>query len=154
LPIVPPGTQQEPDEDHPMWEYINDGYNFQVPERGEIREGVILSVASDQVIVDVGAKRDAIVPARDLELMSDKDKERLKPGARIQTLILNPMGEDEELVVSINLALQQEDWDEAEELLESGDIVECEVTGYNRGGLLVDFGRIQGFVPASHIVGF
>lgn len=154
MPILPPDAEQAPDEDHPMWEYINDGYNFDVPERGEIREGTILSVESDHVIVDVGAKRDAVVPERDLQLMSDKDRERLKPGARIQTLVLNPMGQDEELVVSINLALQQEDWDEAEGLLDNGDIVECEVTGYNRGGLLVDFGRIQGFVPASHVAGF
>jgi len=44
------------------------------------------------------------------------------------------------------------DWLRAEELYERGEIFEAEVAGYNKGGLLVPFGRIRGFVPASQIV--
>jgi small subunit ribosomal protein S1 len=35
--------------------------------------------------------------------------------------------------------------------MERDDILEAEVGGYNRGGLIVPFGRLRGFVPASHI---
>lgn len=154
MPILPPDEKQIPDEDHPMWEFISNGYNFDAPQRGEIREGIILRVEPEQIIVDVGAKRDAIVPEQDLERLSEEYVKKLEPGMRIQTFVMNPMGQDEELVVSINLALQQEDWVRAEKLLDDGDIVECEVTGYNKGGLLVGFGRLQGFVPASHIENF
>ncbi|MBS1253725.1 MAG: 30S ribosomal protein S1 [Anaerolineales bacterium] len=154
MSILPPGVSQEPDNDHPMWEYINNGHNFSAPERGEIREGIILRIESRQIIVDVGAKRDAIVPEKDLERLSEEELTGLEPGQRIQAFIMNPMGHDEELVASINLALQQEDWNRSEVLLDNGDIVECEVSGYNKGGLLVFFGRLQGFVPASHIENF
>jgi len=41
--------------------------------------------------------------------------------------------------------------DRAEELLDSGEVVEAEVTDHNRGGVLVRFGRIQGFVPNSQL---
>lgn len=154
MPILSPKEKEIPDKEHPMWEYLQNGYGYSPPRRGQIREGVILAVEPDQIIVDVGAKRDAIVPERDLERLSEAELEGLEPGDQIQTFVMNPMGPNEELLVSINLALQQEDWDRAEALLDSGEIIECEVTGYNRGGLLVSFGRLQGFVPASHVAHF
>ena len=45
-----------------------------------------------------------------------------------------------------------QDWIQAEELLESGDIIEEPVIGYNRGGIIVPFGNLRGFVPASHLM--
>lgn len=45
------------------------------------------------------------------------------------------------------------DWDSARRLYESDESVELEVTGYNRGGLLVAFNGLQGFVPSSHLLG-
>lgn len=44
------------------------------------------------------------------------------------------------------------DWKRAAELFESRERVDLEVIGYNRGGLLVQFGQIQGFVPASQLL--
>jgi small subunit ribosomal protein S1 len=43
------------------------------------------------------------------------------------------------------------DWVRADQLLETKERVELHVTGYNRGGLLVKFGGLQGFVPASQL---
>lgn len=44
------------------------------------------------------------------------------------------------------------DWDKATELYESDQLIELDVTGYNRGGLLVTADSLQGFVPISHLV--
>jgi small subunit ribosomal protein S1 len=44
------------------------------------------------------------------------------------------------------------DWQSATMLLESGDSVVVTVSGHNRGGLLADFGTVQGFIPASHLI--
>ena len=46
----------------------------------------------------------------------------------------------------------QMDWDRAVDLYEQDDTVELLVTGYNRGGLLVEGESLQGFVPLSHLV--
>lgn len=46
------------------------------------------------------------------------------------------------------------DWDEARRLYDADEIVELSVTGYNRGGLLVAFRSLQGFVPSSHLLHF
>lgn len=44
-----------------------------------------------------------------------------------------------------------EDWNRAQALLESQEVLEARVTGYNQGGLTVAFGRLRGFVPNSHL---
>ena len=46
----------------------------------------------------------------------------------------------------------EEDWRAAQKSMESGEVLELEVTGYNRGGLLVALGGLQGFVPASQLL--
>jgi small subunit ribosomal protein S1 len=46
------------------------------------------------------------------------------------------------------------DWEAARQTYECDQTVELSVVGHNRGGLLVAWGAIRGFVPASHIVGF
>lgn len=44
------------------------------------------------------------------------------------------------------------DWERAIRLFEAKERVDLEVVGYNRGGLLVQCGRLQGFVPASQLL--
>jgi small subunit ribosomal protein S1 len=44
------------------------------------------------------------------------------------------------------------EWDHAYRLFETRERVDLEVIGCNRGGLLVEFGQIQGFVPASQLL--
>jgi small subunit ribosomal protein S1 len=44
------------------------------------------------------------------------------------------------------------DWKRAATLLESGETLAVIISGYNRGGLLADVGRVQGFLPASHLL--
>ena len=50
-------------------------------------------------------------------------------------------------------ALQHQSWKDAEVLLNSGDIVKGKVESYNRGGIIVTYLDLPGFVPASHVVG-
>jgi small subunit ribosomal protein S1 len=46
------------------------------------------------------------------------------------------------------------DFERAEQLQAEERILECRVTGFNRGGLLVEGNGLPGFVPASHLVGY
>lgn len=44
------------------------------------------------------------------------------------------------------------DWEYARELFSQDQVITLEVTGHNRGGLLVNSERLGGFVPVSHLV--
>jgi len=43
-------------------------------------------------------------------------------------------------------------WRKAESLMDGGDVLELPVVGCNRGGLLVGWNGLRGFVPASHLL--
>jgi small subunit ribosomal protein S1 len=130
---------------------IENHYDYRRLRRGEICEATILSVEEDQVIVDLGVKRDGVVPSRDLELLNDEYRNSLQVGKRVPVSILNASDQNEEILVSLNKGLTQRDWLRAKELEESGEVCEAEVIQVNRGGVLVQFGRLHGFVPNSHL---
>jgi len=126
-------------------------YLFDEPERGQILKATILQVRRDEVILDVGLKRDALVPRKDLERLPQDVIDGLEAGQEIDAYVLRPYSGDGELIVSINKALELEDWRVAQDLVENGDVVTGIVVDSNKGGLLVRFGRLMGFIPNSHI---
>ena len=126
-------------------------YDYTRPRRGQVRHAVILSVSENDVIVDLGTKRDGIVPRRDLELLDETYRASLQTGGRVPVCVLTTSGRHGELVVSLNQGLAQQDWLRAQECLESGEVCETEVVEVNRGGVIVPFGRLRGFVPNSHL---
>ena len=48
----------------------------------------------------------------------------------------------------------QSDWLEMQRIMDSDEVVELLVTGFNRGGLLVEWRSLRGFVPASQLLEF
>jgi small subunit ribosomal protein S1 len=131
---------------------LEESFSYVPPRRGEIRNAVILQIDTREVIVDMGAKQDGIVPAVDLERLDPEVKGTLKVGAEVPVYVMNPRDQDDNLIVSINMGLQQYDWERARQLLKSEDVVQVSVTGHNRGGVLVRWNRLEGFIPSSHLV--
>lgn len=128
-----------------------DEYGYTRPRRGQVYEADILSITDRDVIVDLGAKRDGIVPPKDLGFLNEEYRDSLEVGDNVPVVVLRTWGNHDELVVSLNKGLEQEDWLRAQDLFENEDVVEAEVTDFNRGGVLVALGRLQGFVPNSHL---
>lgn len=127
-------------------------FMYTPPRRGEIRNAVILQIDPREIIVDMGAKQDGIVPSQDIERLDPEVRNGLRVGAEVPVYVLNPRDQDDNLIVSINMGLQQYDWEKARQLLQSEEVVEVSVTGHNRGGILVRWNRLEGFIPSSHLV--
>ncbi len=47
-----------------------------------------------------------------------------------------------------------EDWRDIEETMNNDEVIELHVIGYNRGGILVEWRSLHGFVPASQLTDF
>ncbi|MGB1288782.1 MAG: 30S ribosomal protein S1, partial [Aggregatilineales bacterium] len=47
-----------------------------------------------------------------------------------------------------------DDWVQIQDMMENDEVLTLAVTGYNRGGLLVEWQSLRGFVPASQLVNF
>jgi small subunit ribosomal protein S1 len=119
-----------------------------------MRKGVILRLEERGAVVDVGLKRDGLVPHRDIERLGDETASELELGQEVMTRIVRPRDREGKLILSLYQARFEKSWTKAEEFLDRGEVWRGEVTGYNRGGLLVKFDHIRAFVPASHVSSF
>jgi len=139
-----------PAEVHPMQALLDQG-GYDMPQRGDIREGTIISVSPQEVVIDLGLKREAIVPANDLSRLDKSTLAELQEGSTWPVYILQPSDREGNLIVSLSRALQEKDWLIAQEKMENNEMFEATVSGHNAGGLEVIFGKLRGFVPASHL---
>jgi len=132
--------------------YLETDLDFDLPERGDLREGVIVEIRSNELLVNVGSKRDGVIPQSDLTKLDPEFVKNLHVGQVVDVVISRPPEDDGTFQLSIADALQQRDWIDAQELLDSGKIVTHKVIGYNKGGLTIEFRHLKGFVPASHVI--
>ncbi|MCO5190434.1 MAG: S1 RNA-binding domain-containing protein, partial [Anaerolineae bacterium] len=124
-----------------------------IPKPGDLRQGIIVSVSPQGVIIDLGLKRDGLVPPNDLQELSEEERADLKVDDEVTVSIVST-SDQESLTVSIYKARVLEDWEKAEALQKSGEVFEVLIDGYNKGGLICPFGRLRGFIPLSHMTGF
>lgn len=132
--------------------YLEADTDFDLPERGDLREGVIVEIRPNELLVNVGSKRDGVIPQADLAKLDPDFVKNLHVGQVVDVVISKPPEDDGTFQLSMADALQQRDWLDAQDLLDNGKIVTHKVIGYNKGGLTIEFRHLKGFVPASHII--
>jgi len=133
------------------WTQLLNEYDYARPQRGEVREGVIMKVEPDSVLVSIGSKREGTIPFSDLRTLGEDFVATLKVGDILQVYVQDPENRDGELILSVGMVQVARDWEEALTLQAESGIVQSAVIGCNKGGLLVQFNRIRGFVPASQV---
>ncbi|MFC2046502.1 S1 RNA-binding domain-containing protein, partial [Chloroflexota bacterium] len=138
-------------EDHPMNALLEEALNFEAPKRGQIVDGVIVSVSPTEILVDVNAKSEGVVPSKELEGLGREGLESLQVGTELSVYVVRSEDRDGNLILSIRRAVEEGDWKQANALHESGEVTERQVAGFNKGGLIVRLGKLRGFVPASQL---
>jgi small subunit ribosomal protein S1 len=144
-------TTQETNFDELDWTTLLDEYDYARPRRGEVREGVVMKIEDSGILVSIGTKREGIIPPQDLRQMGDEFTSDLAVGQPIQVYVQDPENRDGDLILSLTMVQVARDWEDAARLHDEGGIVQGNVIGYNKGGLLIQFNRIRGFVPASQV---
>lgn len=119
--------------------------------QGDLLTGMVVEVTESGVIIDLGLKRDGVVQRSEVEALVEGGQ--IKVGDRITVMVINTEDDEGSLVVSVEQALASRDWDRAHQQMEDGELITARVIDANRGGLIVQFGELRGFVPASHVVG-
>lgn len=149
LNTMPPVVDELADPQEADW--FSEEACFDVPVRGTIRNGTIASVSRGEILIDIGAKSEGVIASREMEAMSQTARGRLSVGDEVEVYVVNPEDRDGNIILSLARAEEEIDWRWAESLLESQEVMEGEISGYNKGGLLVQMRRVRGFVPASQL---
>lgn len=134
---------------HPMDFLLDEELNL--PSAGEIRTGWVVTQRSNEILVDINAKSEGLIDSREVSSLGPDALAYLAVGNEVLVYVVNPEDSNGNIILSYTKAKEEEDWVNAIALMESQEVVECSVVGFNRGGILVDVGLVRGFVPNSQL---
>jgi small subunit ribosomal protein S1 len=135
-----------------MEQFLNDpSHDYKSLKYGDVMDGVIMHLDREEILVDIGSKSEGIVPSREYSSLSPEERQALAVGDTILVFVVQPENAEGHAVVSIDRARQEKSWRRLQELHEANEVIEAEVTNYNKGGLLVNLDGVRGFVPASQV---
>lgn len=120
--------------------------------KGDLVKGIVTGYMPDGVLVNIGAKNDAVVPQYEAIVdNSKKMEENLLCGNEYEFLIIKEEDEDSRFWLSYKKVALAYVWKELEELKKADATVAGTIVSVIRGGILVDVGGLKGFVPLSHL---
>ncbi len=111
----------------------------------------MLETSPTEVLVDLGEGITGVIASRELERMDRTALEALDEGNEVLAYVLKASGSDRRPVLSLARAEEESNWRLAEKHHENQEVYFSTVAGYNKGGLIVRFGKVRGFVPASQV---
>ena len=121
---------------------------YQGLRRGDVVTGKVVRVDQDGILVDISSKSEGIIVFSEV---ASKQAASLQVGDDVLVYVLQPESIEGHVLLSLNRAQAERDWLQAKQQMEADEILELEVVGYNKGGLIVRLGGIRGFVPASQV---
>ncbi len=124
------------------------GYQLKSHQKGEIVEGKVTFVSDKHLLLDIGGKGEAIVHEKEMPHIADLVNE-LKVGDRLKVQIVNPENERGQTVVSLRKTAASKRWQLLGDKMKSQQQVEVTIKELSRGGFLVDYMGLRGFIPLS-----
>ena len=119
-------------------------------QEGQIIDGVVSAIGRAKVYVDIMPHGTGIIYGR--EYMNARDiLRKVSPGDSINAKVVDVENEDGYIELSLKEARQALIWAEAEEAQKRGTVLSLEVKDANKGGLIIEWQGIQGFLPASQL---
>lgn len=112
---------------------------------GDVVEGVVTSVKKHEVWVDMGANGLGVIFRREV------GQNELKEGEAITASVVDPELDEGYALLSMKRAVKDKGWGELQRIFESQEVVKISPYDANRGGLLVEFEGIRGFLPVSQL---
>ena len=120
------------------------------PAVGDLVEGKVIDVDKNTVFVDLGPFGTGIIYGKEYVAAKDIIK-NVSPGDSISGKIVDLEEKDGYYEISLKEARQAKVWKEAEEATKEKKVFELAVQEANKGGLMLSWQGIVGFLPASQL---
>lgn len=146
-------TEVKDDDAYSMQNWLDSNSDFKNLRRGEVIEGSVMGIQRDGVIVDVGSKSEGLIPLNEMHSMGADPTSKISIGDKILVYVMQPESDEGQVMLSVDKARGERGWRVLQQRFEEQEPFEAEVTGYNKGGLLVNVEGVSAFVPLSQVVG-
>ena len=120
------------------------------PDIGDVVEGPVIAIEKSSIYIDLAPYGTGIIYGR--EFISARDIIRgVNIGDSIAAKVVDIGNEEGYIELSLKEARQAIIWSEAEAGIKNGSTFELLVKDANKGGLLIDWQGVAGFLPASQL---
>lgn len=113
--------------------------------QGDVLEGTIVRYTKSTAWVDMGQFGVGMVPRKEMGYGITGS------GQDVSVYVIDPEIEPGTALLSVKRANKDKGWTEAEDALNSGESIEVVPFDANRGGLLIEFNGLRGFLPVSQL---
>ncbi len=113
---------------------------------GDTVTGKVISIKKHEILIDLGSQGVGLVPRREASFAKD-----LELGAEVTASVIDAEMEDGYVLLSLRKAVKDKGWDEILSKMDNAETVEITPYDANRGGLLVEYEGIRGFLPVSQL---
>ncbi len=149
--VLPADEREEhvvPEQHGPMAEFLQNAAKR--PTVGDVVEGPVVAIGRARVYVDLFPYGTGVIYGREY-LSARETLKHVNVGDTITAKIVSEENEDGYIEISLREARQALIWGEAEVALQKKTTFELPVTEANKGGLILEWNGIQGFLPASQL---
>jgi len=120
--------------------------------RGDVVEGIVVHVDRDEILVDVGTKAEAVIPAHESGVSAGELRSVASVGDTIVAMVLETEDREGHAVLSLARAQTERGWRTLQHAFEENEALEAPVVDFNKGGAIVNISGVRGFVPLSQLV--
>ena len=120
--------------------------SFKKAVAGDTVKGKVLSVKKHEILIDLGTQGVGLVPRREASFARN-----LNVGDEVTASVIEAEMDDGYVLLSLRKAVKDKGWDEITSKVENKETVEVTPFDANRGGLLVEYEGIRGFLPVSQL---
>lgn len=113
---------------------------------GETVTGKVLSIKKHEVLVDLGAQGVGYVPRREVGFSRN-----MNIGDEVTASVVDTELDNGYSLLSLRKAAKDRGWEDVIAKFEAGETIDIEPYDANRGGLLVEFEGVRGFLPVSQL---
>ena len=126
--------------------------SLRLPRIGETVNGKVHQVTDKEIIVNMGCKKDGVIPKEEVTLEGDqKLTDLFKEGDEIQAKVIKTDDGDGVILLSKKKLEVNAHWDEITEALENKTTINVKVVKQVNGGVIAAYKEVTGFIPLSQL---
>jgi len=112
----------------------------------QVLDGTVVTITDREVVVDINFKSDGVISFNEFKYNLE-----LKVGDTVEVLVEKQEDKNGQLVLSHRRARVLRAWEKVNDALETGEVVNGQISSRTKGGMIVDVFGIECFLPGSQI---
>ncbi len=121
--------------------------DINVPKEGDVLEGTIINITKNGAWLDLGTYGTGLVVGPEVVDMGEK----VKPGDKMSASVIYQETDEGYVLLSLRKATRERVWEKLTRMMNEGEVVKVKPFDANKGGLLIEYETVRGFLPVSQL---